>query len=216
VARAQRPGARSDGGPLVRGRCGVKLVVGLGNPGSRYAGTRHNIGFELIDAFAARHGIEISQQMFLGHFGCGSFGSVGVGLLKPQTFMNASGSAVEAAISALSDTEYSPDLILVFDDLDLPFGRVRLRAKGGAGGHRGIADVIDALGGRDFARLRFGVGRPSARMSTVEHVLQAFSSDEKKLLPEKADLALRALESLIVDGVESAMNRFNSDSGDES
>lgn len=190
----------------------MKLVVGLGNPGARYAGTRHNIGFDLLDAFAARHAISISQRMFLGHFGCGNFGSLGVGLLKPETFMNASGSAVAAALSALSETEYPRDLILVFDDLDLPFGRVRLRGKGGAGGHRGIADVIDAVGGRDFARLRFGIGRPPDNQPTVEHVLQRFSAHEKRRLPDKTALAVRALESLLADGVEAAMNRFNHDS----
>jgi PTH1 family peptidyl-tRNA hydrolase len=193
------------------GRREMKLVVGLGNPGSRYVATRHNIGFDLVDAFAGRHQIAISQRMFLGHFGCGNLGELGVGLLKPETFMNASGSSVAAAFEALSDTEFPRDLVLIYDDLDLPFGQVRVRGKGGAGGHRGIGDVIEAMDGRDFARLRFGIGRPPAGQPTVDYVLSKFSTDEKKQLSGKIDWALAALECLLADGLNAAMNRFNYD-----
>ena len=135
--------------------------------------------------------------MFLGRFGCGDVGRVGVGLLKPETFMNASGAAVAAALHALSDTEYDRDLIVVSDDLDLPFGRVRLRATGRAGGHRGIADITKAVGAKNFARLRFGIGRPPDGVPTVDYVLQKFSQREEGELPDTAAVAIQALETLL-------------------
>jgi PTH1 family peptidyl-tRNA hydrolase len=189
----------------------VKLLVGLGNPGPGYAGTRHNVGFRVLDALASRHGIAIHSESFAGHFGQGVILGTEVGLLKPMTFMNRSGGAVTAALSALPQLEFARDLILVYDDLDLPFGRLRLRARGGAGGHRGVADVIDALASSDFARLRFGIGRPPDAGPTIEHVLEEFSPAEEIQLVARIDMAVQALEACIVDGVGAAMSGFNSE-----
>ncbi len=187
----------------------MRLLVGLGNPGRRYAGTRHNVGFALLDALALRHRIAIDAASFAGRFGRGEIAGRDVGLFKPETFMNRSGRAVAAALAAMPDVDFTRDLMLIYDDLDLPFGRVRLRARGGAGGHRGVSDVIAALGSEDFARLRFGVGRPADAGSSVDFVLERFSAREEVQLVERTVNALDALEAAIVDGIEAAMSRFN-------
>jgi len=187
----------------------VRLLVGLGNPGLRYTGTRHNVGFALLDALALRHRIAIEPASFAGCFGRGEIAGHDVGLFKPETFMNHSGSAVAAALAALPDVDCARDLMLIYDDLDLPFGRVRLRARGGAGGHRGVSDVIAALGSDEFSRLRFGIGRPTDASSSVDFVLERFSAAEEVQLAEGVGNALDALEASIVDGIEAAMSRFN-------
>ncbi|MCH7598526.1 MAG: aminoacyl-tRNA hydrolase [Myxococcales bacterium] len=189
----------------------MRLLVGLGNPGPNHARTRHNVGFRVLDALASRHRIEIHTPAFAGHFGRGLIAGCEVGLLKPETFMNRSGSAVAAALAAMPSVELTRDLILVYDDLDLPFGRLRLRGQGGAGGHRGAADVIDALGSDGFARLRFGIGRPPESSSTIDYVLEEFSADEENKLVARIDAAVQALEASIADGIEAAMSDFNAE-----
>jgi peptidyl-tRNA hydrolase, PTH1 family len=191
----------------------MKLIVGIGNPGPRFAGTRHNIGFEVLDAFASKYGFLISESRFEGDFGQGVVAGVEVGLLKPATFVNRSGLAVKAALAAIPEIEFERDLVVVFDDLDLPFGQLRLREAGGAGGHRGIADIIDTLESRAFARMRFGIGRPSEGMSVRDYVLQKFGKVEEKGLTKQIAMSVRALESLLADGVEVAMSHFNRESG---
>ena len=187
----------------------MKLIVGIGNPGPRFEGTRHNVGFDVLDAFASKYGFLISEPRFEGDFGQGVVTGVDVGLLKPATFVNRSGLAVEAALAAIPEIDFERDLVVVFDDLDLPFGQLRLRKAGGAGGHRGIADIIDTLESRAFARMRFGIGRPSEGMSVRDYVLQKFGTVEEKSLAEQIALSVRALESLLADGVEVAMSHFN-------
>lgn len=194
----------------------MKLVVGLGNPGRRYAATRHNVGFRVVERFAARHAIALDAQRFGGRFGRGRLvpdagAPLDVGVLEPLTFMNRSGAAVAEALAALPVAEPAQDLMLAFDDVDLPFGRLRLRLGGGAGGHRGLADVIEVLGRRDLPRLRFGVGRPAVPMDTTDWVLTEFSEAEEAALPGRVDAAADALECALVDGVQAAMNRFNRD-----
>ncbi len=185
----------------------MRLIVGLGNPGPRYFGTRHNVGFALVERFARRHAIAVHTACYHGQLGKGTVAGEAVALLKPMTFMNLSGQSVAAAIADLPAVEPACDLLLVYDDLDLPSGRIRLRAKGGAGGHNGMADVIAALGTKDFPRLRFGIGRPPQGVSTVGHVLQRFAEAEARVLPECLDEAVEAIEAFVADGVESAMNR---------
>jgi len=193
----------------------VKLVVGLGNPGPRYADTRHNAGVRVLERFARDHGLALDARRFGSRFGRGWLAGEGqpleVALLAPETFMNCSGEAVAEAVGELGIADVAGDLLVVLDDVDLPFGRLRLRAAGGAGGHRGLADVTLRLARRDFARLRFGVGRPAADQETSDHVLEAFSAEEQAVLPERIARAARALEAALRLGVAAAMNEFNRD-----
>jgi PTH1 family peptidyl-tRNA hydrolase len=183
-------------------------VVGLGNPGPRYAATRHNIGFRILERFGEEHGISLLSRRFFGLYGSGHVGDLAVGLLAPQTFMNHSGQAVAAALQALPELSPAADLLVIYDDLDLPSGRIRLRLAGGAGGHGGMADIIDALDTRDFARLRFGIGRPPPGWDVIDHVLTPFFAEEEGL-SDRITAAVRAVEVALFEGPVAAMDRFN-------
>ena len=188
----------------------MKLIVGLGNPGRRYAATRHNVGFRVVERFAERQRLSLSSKKFDGRFGRGDVGGIEVGLLEPETFMNLSGECVSEALRYLPVGDWKTDLVVVSDDVDLPFGRLRLRPGGGAGGHKGLRDIIDRLGGDGFARLRFGVGRPAGvPMDTADYVLQGFSDAEEKVLGERLDTAADAIDAILFDGLEKAMSRVN-------
>jgi PTH1 family peptidyl-tRNA hydrolase len=191
----------------------VKLVVGLGNPGPRYADTRHNAGVLVLERLAREHGIALGARRFGSRFGSGWLAGaeprVEVALLAPETFMNRSGGAVADAVAGLAIADVSCDLLVLLDDVDLPFGRLRLRASGGAGGQRGLADVIDRLGRRDFARLRFGVGRPGEDQETADHVLEPFSAAERERLPALVERAASAAAVALRSGIAIAMNEFN-------
>jgi PTH1 family peptidyl-tRNA hydrolase len=192
----------------------VKLVVGLGNPGPRYARTRHNAGFRIAGCFAARHAIGLDAERFGGFFGRGRIPAArgeaaDVGVLLPQEFMNCSGDAVALALSKLPVEDPSRDLMVAFDDVDLPFGRLRLRAGGGAGGHKGLTHVIERLGRDDLPRLRFGIGRPTTPMEVTDWVLQRFSPEEEQALPALIETAADALDAWLREGLAPAMNRFN-------
>lgn len=167
------------------------------------------MGFRVVERFADRHRIALSSRRFDGRFGRGDVGGIEVGILEPETFMNVSGSSVAQALRYLPVADWKQDLIVVSDDVDLPFGRIRLRPGGGPGGHKGLRDIIEHLGGDAFARLRFGVGRPSGPMDTADYVLQGFSDDEEKALGARLDEAVDALDAILFDGVAKAMNRFN-------
>jgi PTH1 family peptidyl-tRNA hydrolase len=200
----------------------VKLAVGLGNPGDRYLNTRHNVGFRVVEALARASGIERFDQRFGGSYGCnprcdararsdrdlpGSTFELGV--LLPQTFMNRSGESVAAAVSQLPIDDLASDFVVVLDDMDLPFGRTRIRGGGGAGGHRGLASLIDHLDTNAFPRLRFGVGRPGPEVDPIQYVLDPFSPAEERELGDWIDRAVAALETLFREGVPAAMNQFN-------
>jgi PTH1 family peptidyl-tRNA hydrolase len=192
----------------------VKLVVGLGNPGRRYASNRHNIGFRIVERFARRHGIDLSIGKFSGRFGRGCVAgregeSIDVGALIPETFMNRSGEVVALALRYLPVDDPSEDVIVVYDDVDLPFGRLRIRPSGSSAGHRGLEDVIRCLGSGGFPRLRFGVDRPADAMETAEYVLQDFSAREEHELETHIDAAVDALDTMLIEGVVPAMNRYN-------
>jgi len=192
----------------------LKLVVGLGNPGPQYAFTRHNVGFRVVERFAARHGLQFQLEAALAARAArGSIrlpaGQREVVLLEPLTFMNRAGQSVGAAVQALGIEDLSEQLVLIYDDLDLPFGRLRLRSRGGAGGHRGVADVQERLGSDAFARLRIGIGRPHPGGDPVAYVLEPFTPAEERELGVRLDGAGDALEVLIEAGVTAAMNRFN-------
>jgi len=183
----------------------VKLVVGLGNPGGKYAGTRHNIGFQVVERLAARNGVVLDQKKFDGRFGRGRIGPVDVGILEPLTFMNLSGDVVAQALRYLPVEDVARDLLVVVDDVDLPFGRLRLRSGGGGGGQKGLTHIIARIGRKDFMRLRFGLGRPPAHMNTADYVLQRFSPDERGVLSERIEEAARAIEHALDEGIDSAM-----------
>jgi PTH1 family peptidyl-tRNA hydrolase len=192
----------------------VKLVVGLGNPGPRYARTRHNVGFRIAECFAARHAIALDSERFGARFGRGRIAapageSLDVGVLEPQGFMNLSGDAVALALAKLPVDDPSHDLMVAFDDVDLPFGRLRLRAGGSAGGHKGLDHLIERLGRSDLPRLRFGVGRPSTPIDVTDWVLQRFSPEEEQALAGLVASAADALDAWLFEGLPIAMNRFN-------
>jgi len=194
----------------------VRLVVGLGNPGPEYADTRHNVGFRVVERLAARWGVALARNRPLrARYGEGTLDGLPVGLLEPWTWMNLSGRAVLAAVRELPLADPSRDLLVVYDDLDLPFGRLRIRPGGGAGGHNGLADIQDRLQRSDFPRLRFGIGRPPPGADPVEYVLAPFDEAQARALDERLELAADAVEAILHDGVEAAMNRFNASRPEE-
>jgi PTH1 family peptidyl-tRNA hydrolase len=186
----------------------VKLVVGLGNPGPRYAGTRHNVGFDVIDAAAARWktAVDRYEARFEGQLGEAWRGDDRVLLLKPLTFMNLSGRSVQA-VRQFYKIEPG-DLLVVADDLDLEPGRLRMRAGGSSGGQKGLHDILRCLGVEQIARLRIGIGKP-ARASATEHVLERFSPAEREIMSQVLSAAVDAVETWLDKGVDAAMNRFN-------
>jgi PTH1 family peptidyl-tRNA hydrolase len=182
------------------------LVAGLGNPGAGYASTRHNVGFMVADRLAgtrggfrpAPHQVEAAWLRL---------GNVSVALIKPQAFMNLSGSPVAEWLAALGLT---PDrLVVVHDDLDLPLGRLRVSARAGAGGHRGVESIQVSLGSKDFPRVRVGIGRPPESADAVEHVLEVFGPEEMPTLAQVLEDAADAVQVLIRQGLDPAMNRYN-------
>lgn len=188
----------------------LKLVVGLGNPGRRYASTRHNVGFRVVEAFARRHGVRVRRSWRMPcRFGRGEAFGTALAVVEPLTFMNRSGEAVEAVAQRFGVDPVDAALAVVYDDLDLPFGRIRVRAGGGAGGHRGVEDIIDVLDSRDFARLRFGIGRPQDGAGITDWVLAPFDPEEESALPDHIETAVDALDLLLREGATAAMNRFN-------
>ncbi len=185
----------------------MRLIVGLGNPGKRYEQTPHNAGFLACDRFAQRNHLADEVRKFEGQFRRGRVGGIDVGVLKPETYMNLSGRAVAEALRYLPAEP--ADLILVFDDMDIPAGKLRLRKGGGHGGHNGIRSVIESTGTADFPRLRVGIGRPQGRRDATGHVLGKLGGTEQERFAETIDRAAEALEQIITEGMEAAMNRFN-------
>ena len=182
------------------------LIVGLGNPGRRYRGNRHNIGFMAIDKLAETAGIRLARVQANAIIGDGSFAGKSLILAKPQTHMNLSGNA----IGSLARYYRIPmgNLLVIYDEIDLPFGTLRIREQGGSGGHNGMKSIIDKIG-RDFPRLRLGVDRPPGYMEPAAYVLQNFSDGELPIVTEMIELAIVAIQSYIQDGIEIAMTRYN-------
>ncbi|MEA5113770.1 MAG: aminoacyl-tRNA hydrolase [Geobacteraceae bacterium] len=184
----------------------VKLVVGLGNPGSRYQWTRHNAGFMVLDRLSVTAGISIAKKTFSGLCGEGHWQGIRIILLKPQTFMNLSGRSVaEAARFHKIDLD---DLIVVHDDLDIPFGRIKMKSGGGNGGHNGLKSITSSLGSGEFIRLRIGIGRP-VRGDAVDYVLSPFEKNEMNGLLPVLDGAADMLETLFIEGLPKAMSIYN-------
>ena len=183
------------------------LIVGLGNPGPEHAANRHNVGFRCVERLAAAHGLTFDKRQKNGRVALGTILDRRVVLVKPQTFMNESGRAVVALARFY---QVPPEQMLVcYDDLDLPLGTVRLRPEGGSGGHKGMRSIIEHLGGQSFPRLRLGIGRPPGRMDPAAYVLQDFTVEEQSLLDETLERAVAAIEAWLREGVVMAMSRHN-------
>jgi PTH1 family peptidyl-tRNA hydrolase len=182
------------------------LIVGLGNPGRAYAFNRHNVGFMVVDKLALRAGIDLRRVQSKAIVGSGRLADRPVIFAKPQTSMNLSGESV----GALANFYRVPPaaILVIYDELDIPFGVIRLREKGGAGGHNGMRSLIQHLG-NDFPRLRLGIGRPPGRMDPAAFVLQDFGRDELPLVSEMLTRAGEAVESFVVNGIDLTMSRYN-------
>jgi PTH1 family peptidyl-tRNA hydrolase len=186
---------------------GPVLVLGLGNPGAEYAGTRHNLGFAVTSVLADRHGLGLNKSGHRSRWGKGRVAGREVIIAQPLPFMNLSG---EAARSLLSYFGLEPGrLITVHDDLDLPLGRLKVALKGGPGGHKGVASVIQRVGSQEFARLKVGIGRPRYEEPTEKFVLSGFYADQRKLAEETVQDAADCLEVMLAQGPQAAMQRFH-------
>jgi PTH1 family peptidyl-tRNA hydrolase len=185
----------------------VKLAAGLGNPGSRYQSNRHNIGFMILDRLADQHRIGMAQQRFGAFFGKGVIAGHPLVLVKPQEYMNRSGAAVKKFFDYFRIAV--SDVIVVHDDLDLPFGVIRMKSGGGSGGHKGLTSVIDHLGDVDFNRMRFGVGKPDRREMVEGYVLSPFSADEMDRLPQLIATATEMLTEMLFSGIQAAMCKYH-------
>ncbi len=187
----------------------MRFVVGLGNPGRKYVGTPHNVGFEVVDRLAGDR-VEDFRRRFKAEYVDVTIGDERVYLIKPQTFMNLSGPAVQNVVSYFGG---SPDeMLVVHDDIDLPLKTLRFRARGSSGGHRGVESLLTAFGGRDFARLKIGVGRggeTGVEIDPADHVTSRFSAAERERVNEILDRAASAVEVWITEGIEPAARRFN-------
>ena len=185
----------------------MKLVLGLGNPGRRYTRTRHNLGFLLLDRIAEARGIRIGDERCESLVGRGEWEQESLVLAKPQTYMNNSGLAAAALLRRFRVR--GADLVVAYDDLDLPFGRLRIRCGGSAGGHRGLASILQHVADRDFVRLRIGIGRPPEGFDAVDYVLSRFSPEEQDSLDGLLAKAAEAVEAIVLDGPVRAMESFN-------
>ncbi len=185
----------------------VNLIVGLGNPGAEYTGTRHNIGFAVVARLAERYGARFKEARCRALVAVIRVGGAAVTLALPQTFMNLSGQAVGPLLRELA---LSPaQMMLVYDDLDLPLGRIRLLPRGSSGGHRGVESVIAAVGTADFPRLRVGIGRPPGGGDAAAYVLSRFAPEEEELVQAVCELAVATLDCVLREGLVQAMNKFN-------
>jgi peptidyl-tRNA hydrolase, PTH1 family len=181
------------------------LVVGLGNPGREYEDTRHNIGFKVVDNIAKEYNIEINRQKFKGTYGEGFIDGEKVILLKPTTYMNLSGESVREVVDFYNlDNE---DVLVIYDDISLEIGTLRIREKGSAGGHNGIKSIIAHLGSEIFPRIKVGVGQPKGDL--VKHVLGKFTKEETDVLNESVNVSTKAAKEIIKTDTKTAMNQFN-------
>jgi peptidyl-tRNA hydrolase, PTH1 family len=185
----------------------VKLVVGLGNPGIRYGRTRHNIGFRVVDRLAARYRIEVDKRRCSALVGEGVGEGEKIVLAKPQTLMNRSGMAVKALLDEYHGR--AEDLVVVYDDLDLPLGRLRIRVQGSAAGHRGMLSILENLSTAAFVRVRIGIGRPPEGMEGADYVLSPFEAEEAPEVERVLERAVEAVDCLVREGPRRAMELYN-------
>jgi len=191
----------------------VKLIVGLGNPGKVYVQNRHNVGFRCLNYFARLHSIRFDHRQCRARIGLGEIGGEKLLLAKPRIFVNLSGRPV-ACLVRKHDIPLS-DLLIIYDDLDLPLGRIRLRQSGGSGGHKGMTSIVSALGREDFPRIRLGIGRPQVEEQSisedaiVNYVLSDFSPQEEKVIKPVIATVSEAIDCFLSQGIEAAMSKFN-------
>jgi PTH1 family peptidyl-tRNA hydrolase len=184
----------------------VKVIVGLGNPGVHYLWNRHNIGFQVVDRLAKANHIVICKKRYHSHYGTGQIESEEVALAKPMTFMNRSGEAVRKLVNVFQTG--LEDLIVIHDDLDLPFGRLRFKRWGGDGGHQGVRSIIEWMGENNFPRLKVGIGRPPKGMDAADYVLDDFDQSEQTRLNVILTQSAEALKVMLLEGLQIAMNRY--------
>jgi len=185
----------------------VRLVVGLGNPGQQYLGTRHNLGFSVVQLFAERHGISLNQKRFLSILGQGRINRAKVFLLLPQTYMNLSGRAVRQVVDYFDLA--AEEILVIYDDMDVELGRIKITARGGAGGHKGAASIIEELKTSEFNRIKIGIGRSDPRMSGESFVLSRFTPEEKQIIQHSVGCAVDAIEMVFDQGLAAAQEYFN-------
>lgn len=184
------------------------IIAGLGNPGRQYEGTRHNIGWQVIDELADKYNIRVMESKFKGLIGKGIIEGEKVILLKPLTYMNLSGESVGEAVNFFKIDE-TKELIVVADDISLDVGHIRMRKKGSAGGHNGLKNIIAHLGHEEFMRIKMGVGDKPAGYDLADYVLGHFSKEEEKIIAESKKTAVLAIETIMSDGIDKAMNLYN-------
>jgi len=185
----------------------MKVIIGLGNPGKQYENTRHNIGFTVVDELAKRLNIALDKSKFNGLYGIGHISGEKVILLKPMTYMNLSGECVRPLLDYYNLTE--DNIVVIYDDLDLPVGKIRLRMKGSAGGHNGIKSLIQHLNTKEFKRIRIGIDRPKNEIPIPNYVLGSFTSEEKEDIQYSVNKAADACEKWISKSFLEVMNEFN-------
>lgn len=183
------------------------LIVGLGNPEADYANTRHNMGFNVINKLARQYNIEINKKKFNSEYQTAIIEGKKAVLVKPQTYMNNSGEAVSEFVSFYK-TELDK-MIIIYDDIDIEPGKIRIRKSGSAGSHNGMKSVVSHLNNEKFPRIRVGIGKPQQHIDMIHHVIGAISEEEKNQLDKGAEIAKDALIELIKNGIDSAMNKFN-------
>lgn len=185
----------------------LHVVAGLGNPGDKYRETRHNMGFFVIDALSSAYAIPLVRRKFDAFYGRGSIKGTEVILVKPQSYMNRSGIPIYRLIEYFGIAHRN--MLVIHDDIDLVYGRIKIKVKGGHGGHNGVRSIIDTLGNGDFIRLRLGIGRSENESNVTGHVLGRFQSDEKKMLEQIVARSRDAAVTILCEGTKEGMNRFN-------
>jgi PTH1 family peptidyl-tRNA hydrolase len=186
----------------------MKIIVGLGNPGDRYRGSRHNIGFRCVDLMAQRWDLRLSDRRAKAVLGRGHHLGQDVVLAKPRTFMNNSGEAVEYLLTRFGASP--ADLVVIYDEMDLPVGKLRLRPSGSAAGHNGMRSIIAAIKTADFPRIRVGIGHPPVKGDhIISHVLTSFAEEEEPSIADAVQRVAQAVECLLAESIDVAMNRFN-------
>lgn len=185
----------------------MKLIVGLGNPGKRYEETRHNLGFLIVARLAAQLGIALDRELHDALIGSGTLEGEKIVLAKPQTYMNRSGSVIAGLLGEFGLA--TDALVVINDDLDLPFGRIRIRPSGSPGGHRGLASITESLAGAPFCRVRVGIGRPPEGADPAQYVLEPFNAAESEQLSEIVDRGVESVKCLVRNGVDRAMADYN-------
>ena len=183
------------------------LIVGLGNPGTRYRCTRHNVGFRCVDLMARKWGIRLSERRAKAVLGRGNHAGADIVLAKPRTFMNNSGEGVAYLLARFAATP--ADLVVIYDEMELPMGRLRIRPSGSHGGHNGMRSIIATLKTQDFPRIRVGIGPPIPELDPVAHVLGHFSQEESSQIARSVKWVAEAVECLLEQNIDVAMNRFN-------